>query len=259
MTCEECEELAGAYALDAITPAEREAVRAHLAQCPNCRQQIEELRAIVGLLPLSVPEVEPPATLEQRVFAAIRDERAGNDGPANPPPQGMPRLQPVRPRQRSLVTQLLAVAAVLLLVLFGGMTAWNISLQQQISSLQHQNASLTQQLAKTYAISGTGSASGATGEVTYLPEQDLTVLIVRGLPQLQGTHVYQGWLISGNQPTSIGVLSIQDGVASVGFPGNITNYDVAAVSLEPGPGPSKNAPAGTIVAKGTLKPANQSA
>jgi anti-sigma-K factor RskA len=132
------------------------------------------------------------------------------------------------------------------------MTAWNISLQQQISSLQHQNALLTQQLAKTYPISGIGPASGATGEVTYLPEQNITVLIVQGLPQLQGTHVYQGWLISGNQPTSIGLLSLQNGVASVDFPGNITNYNAAAVSLEPGPGPSKNGPAGPIVAKGTL-------
>src|SRR5256885_8939930 len=52
----------------------------------------------------------------------------------------------------------------------------------------------------------------------------LTVLIMQGLPKLQGTHVYQGWLIQNNTPVSIGLLSVQNGVASVDFPGDITNY-----------------------------------
>ena len=72
MTCMEFEELAGAYVLDAITAEESEEAEAHLAQCPNCTRLVEELRAVVDLLPLSVPQIEPPAELKERIFSTIR-------------------------------------------------------------------------------------------------------------------------------------------------------------------------------------------
>jgi hypothetical protein len=143
----------------------------------------------------------------------------------------------------------LAVAAALMLLLIGGMAAWNVSLQHQISSLQQQNTSLQHQLALAYGLHG----QGATGKLIYLPEQKITVLVINGLPVLRGTQVYQGWLIHGKQPISIGLLSVQNGVASVIYPGTIAGYQVAAVSREPGPTASKNVPAGPVVAAGALK------
>jgi anti-sigma-K factor RskA len=247
MTCEEFEELSGAYALDAVTPAEREAARAHLAGCASCTRLLQELRAVVDLLPYSVKQVNPPASLKDRLFETIRRE--------NTPTQPVPIHRSQRPRRR-WSTQLLAIAAVLILLLFGGMTAWNVSLQQQNSSLQQQNgslekevASLQHQVALAYGLHGNGSS----GKLIYLPEQNITLLVIDGLPQLHGTQVYQGWLIHGKQPTSIGLLSMENGVASVIYPGTIVGYQVAAVSREPGPVASKNAPAGPVVAAGDLK------
>jgi len=249
MTCEEFEELSGAYALDAVTPAEREAAQAHLAGCAACTRRLQELRSVVDLLPYSVRQVNPPASLKSRLFEAIRMEST--------PTQPVPINRSTRPRpRRSWSTQLLAIAAVLMLLLFGGMTVWNVSLQQQNSSLQQQNtslekevASLQHQVALAYGLHG----SGAAGKLIYLPEQNITLLVIDGLPQLHGTQVYQGWLIHGKQPTSIGLLSIQNGVASVIYPGTIAGYQVAAVSREPGPTASKNIPAGPVVAAGDLK------
>ncbi len=246
MTCEEFEELSGAYALDAVTPAEREAAQAHLAGCAKCTRLLQELRVVVEQLPYSVTQVNPPDSLKERVLASIRNESR------------IPSTQPVptsfRPRL-GWSTQLLAVAAVLMLLLFGGMTGWNVSLRQQNSSLLQQNtslekevASLQHQVALAYGLYG----SGAAGKLIYLPEQDITLLVIDGLPQLHGTKVYQGWLIHGKQPTSIGLLSMQNGVASVIYPGTSAGYEVAAVSREPGPLASKNAPAGPIVATGEL-------
>jgi anti-sigma factor RsiW len=74
MTCEEFEELSGAYALDAVTPAEREAAQAHLAGCAACTRRLQELRAVVDLLPYSARQVNPPAPLKGRLFEAIRME-----------------------------------------------------------------------------------------------------------------------------------------------------------------------------------------
>src|SRR5689334_1098098 len=73
MTCEELEELSGAYVLDAITPEEQQEADAHLAQCPKCTHLIKELHSVVDLLPLSVPQVEPSPELKERVLSAIKD------------------------------------------------------------------------------------------------------------------------------------------------------------------------------------------
>jgi anti-sigma-K factor RskA len=251
MTCEEFEELSGAYALDAVTPAEREAARAHLAGCAACTRRLQELRAVVDLLPYTVKQVNPPESLKDRLFEAIRREST--------PTQPVPIHRSQRPRLR-WSTQLLAIAAVLMLLLFGGMTAWNVSLQQQNSSLQRQNSSLEKQVASlqhqvalAYELHGIAAAKRASGKLIYLPEQNITLLVIEGLPQLHGTQVYQGWLIHGKQPTSIGLLSMENGVASVIYPGTIAGYQVAAVSEEPGPVASKSAPAGPVVAAGQLK------
>ena len=72
MTCQEFEELSGAYALDAVTSEEREAARAHLAHCARCARHYQELRSVVALLALSVPQVDPPASLKERILMAIR-------------------------------------------------------------------------------------------------------------------------------------------------------------------------------------------
>src|SRR5437764_3046744 len=248
MTCEEFEELSGAYALDAVTPAEREAAQAHLAGCAACTRHLQELREVVDLLPYSARQVNPPASLKDRLFEAIRMEST----PTQPVP--INRNARTRPRQ-SWSKQLLAIAAVLMLLL-GGMTVWNVSLQQQNGSLQQQNASLAKEIASlqhqvalAYGLHG----SGAVGKLIYLPEQNITLLVIDGLPQLHGTQVYQGWLIHGKQPTSIGLLRMENGVASVIYPGTIAGYQVAAVSREPGPVASKNVPAGPVVAAGDLK------
>src|SRR5260221_12273498 len=91
MTCEEFEELSGAYALGAVTPEEREAARAHIAGCAKCTRLAQDLRAVVDVLPLSVTQVDPPESLKERLLAEIRKE---GSTPARPVPIGQ------RPRQR---------------------------------------------------------------------------------------------------------------------------------------------------------------
>src|SRR6266496_4725272 len=74
MTCGEFEELSGAYALDAVTPAERLAAEAHLATCARCTRLFQETRGVVSLLPLSVPQIPPPPSLQGRILSVIHDE-----------------------------------------------------------------------------------------------------------------------------------------------------------------------------------------
>ncbi len=251
MICTDFEELSGAYVLNAITPEEQQEADAHLAECSHCRNLVRELRTAIDYLPLSVPQVVPSSALKKRVLTAIQDDA----GPVSIQQIEHRRdLRRKRSSWRTWSSQLLAVAAILLLLLLGGMGAWNISLQQQVS---HLSSSIASSAPVIYHLQSTGAAKtpGISGELTYYPQQHITVLVMHNLQQPTGTHVYQGWLLKGKQPTSIGLLNIENGVATLDYPGDLSGFDAAAISLEPGPQATPNTPAGPVLALGTLRPA----
>lgn len=158
---------------------------------------------------------------------------------------------------------MLAIAAVLTFSLLSGMVAWNISLTHQVTSLQQQLAHVPAQQPTnsgvlTYQVKGTNPAQSIRGELLYLPQQHLTVLMLHGLPQVQGLQVYQGWLLhlKGKEitdATSIGLLNQIHDTASLSFSGDVTSYDAVAVSLEAGPMATPRAPQGKVVAFGALE------
>ena len=71
MTCEEFEDLAGAYTLDDVTPIERQAAATHLANCAKSRSLLQELRGAVEFLPLAVAPVELRAEVWEQIVAAL--------------------------------------------------------------------------------------------------------------------------------------------------------------------------------------------
>lgn len=258
MTCEQFEELSGAYVLDAVTPAERQEAEAHLGQCTKCTRLVQDLRSAVAFLPLSIPQVNPPPSLENRVIAAIHEEA----GLTAMPTQRSRIVQSSRrTRQQRWFPRIVVAAAVLMFCLLGGLGALNLSLSHQVSSLQQQLVQVTNQLhtssATTFKVQGLASAQGATGQLLYFPAQNVTVLEMHGLPQLSGNQVYQGWLLQtkGNTPVSvisIGVLNSQSGAASVSFSGNVTGYNLTAISIEHGPKASSS-PSKQVIAEGSLQ------
>lgn len=261
MTCDEFEEILGAYALDAVTPAEQQEVEAHLATCARCTQLLQELRGVVSLLPLAMPQINPPVALEERILAAVRQESKG--GSVQPvrqqPQQPIPMVRPIRRTQR-WNPRVLVTAAVLMLCLLGGLTAWNVSLHGQVATLQQKLTQVTNTPngVTSYAVKGTSQSQNVAGQLVYFAEQNITVLVMHGLPQLQGLHVYQGWLVhlrgkNITSVTSVGLLNPLNGTATLSFPGNVTGYDAAAISLEPGPTATPKAPKGSVVALGTLQ------
>lgn len=245
MNCQEMEELLGAYALEALSEEERKAADAHLATCARCTQTLQQLRAIVDLFPLSVPAMEPPPRVKAQILARIQE----NERTQKLPPLSMPSPSsiPAPLRQQSAPgrwrTVLLAASTLVLLVLLGASFLWNIALRQQVA-----------QAPVVYQLHGTGDTASANGQLIYYPRQNITVLVVHNLPPLTGTQVYQGWLLHGKQPTSIGLFNIANGAATLDFQGTPHGFDTAAISLEHGPQASRDAPQGPVVALGALTP-----
>ena len=102
LTYDEVLELAGAFVLGALEPAEEAAVRAHLATCGDAHDEIAELGGVLPVLAESVPIVEPPAGLRARIMAAAAADLAARSAgtPAAQAPQATARRRRVRPPSR---------------------------------------------------------------------------------------------------------------------------------------------------------------
>ena len=66
--------LSGAYAVDALDDAERAAFERHLAQCPDCQQEVASLREATALM-ADDAVMTPPPGLRDSVLAGIKNIR----------------------------------------------------------------------------------------------------------------------------------------------------------------------------------------
>ena len=65
--------LIGAYAVDAVTPEEREAVEAYLRDHPEARDEVRSLQEAAATLP--APELTPPAHVRSELLAQVARTR----------------------------------------------------------------------------------------------------------------------------------------------------------------------------------------
>ena len=70
MNCKTAQNLLSAYLDSELAGYEMQRMRRHLSQCPCCRQEEMELRALKSIL-TSTPMVEPPADFEEKLCSAI--------------------------------------------------------------------------------------------------------------------------------------------------------------------------------------------
>ena len=68
--CREYRDDLSAHLDGALGPEARSALEAHLAQCPDCRRALEDLRATVARI-RSLEPVEPPPWLEAKILARV--------------------------------------------------------------------------------------------------------------------------------------------------------------------------------------------
>ena len=169
MTNADVHALGGAYALDALEPAEAVAFEEHLESCASCRDEVRSLREAAGALALDVAETPPPS-LRSSVLAGIGQVRPlpplGEIAEV-PVPTVTESVAPVdevaaardrRDRRRS--PWLVGIAAALALVA-GGAVVRTAQLSGELGSVSQQAAEVTAVLTAPDAT--TTSASVTTG------------------------------------------------------------------------------------------------
>jgi anti-sigma-K factor RskA/putative zinc finger protein len=190
------EDTVAAYVLDACDEAEREAVRVHIDGCPTCQALVARLTQVVDVLPLGSDVVRPPERLRGRILAAAAASPPTGQEPEPPrpvarrppPPPGAAEAQPAasgRGWRRVRLPALTGVVAAL--AALGGMGAWNVSLQQQLSRPPAH-----------YSSRGTGTLAHADASVMAYRRQDPAVVTCTGLPQAPPGRVYELWFIDAS-------------------------------------------------------------
>ena len=200
-----------AYALGALEPAEAEALARHIETCSICRDELDSLRSVVDLLPISAPAFEAPRQLRRRVRRAIDAE---------------PRLSARGRASRSGGSWLPRWASRPALAVAGGLAAVAIALVIVFTSGGSGTRVVNAQ------VTGPGRASlkisGGHGE-----------LVVRHFTPPPKGKIYEVWLVRGArapQPTSALFGVTADGSGDVEVPGSLHGVSQVLVTPEPAGG-----------------------
>ncbi|MCK4178116.1 anti-sigma factor [Aciditerrimonas ferrireducens] len=216
----EASELLGAYALDAVEADEATAVAAHLASCPACRNEVDQLRAVAAVL--AWEGADAPPELWDRISAGLGTEPPGIS--PNPPrlaPLGA-RVSPAQ-RHRSWVRRSLGAIAAAAAVAIGVLAVQVGTLDHRVGQLSalaaHQGVpaaaaqAMADPRAERVALTAVGAPDRTVADLVILP--DGTAFLVEGnLPALPPGRTYQLWGMEHGQAVSLGLLGRQPRVVA---------------------------------------------
>ena len=277
MDCREAEEFYTPYLLGALEPRDRRLMDAHLEGCRECSLKLSGDGETLARFAASVPQLEVPSRVKQRLFSRIEREAAfGWLAELSHALMGLSAAL-----GRSLESHAAkAVAATLVLGLVLGGLWFNLRLNQLSDDSRVMSAEIEyvtereEQVMKmvsdqryfTYQalrmsvtpgtavtmLSGTG-APRATGMIMMSGGSNKALLVVVGLPPLPRNEAYQIWLIKNGQKYSAGLFSVDStgyGQAIVVPLNPFTWFDGVGITIEPAWG--SDGPTGTNVLKGDL-------
>jgi len=169
--------LSGAYAVDALDIAEREAFERHLAGCGDCRAEVDSLREAAASLADGVALVPP---------AHLRDAVLDNIAKVRPLPPVVVALPSRSPRRAWLGGALIAAAVVALLVVWVRPQTPSGTLTAADQVVRAQDvASVSQRL-----------TSGATVVWYRSANLNRAAVSIRNLPKASAGKTYELWLQS---------------------------------------------------------------
>jgi anti-sigma factor RsiW len=255
LRCSEVSDLAAGFVLGALEPTEMTAVRAHLAGCPEPHPEFAELGSVTPALLASVPQVEPPAALRDRILAAARAEagtatKATDTMIATPARQPAPARPAAEPR-RSVFDWLqlgsrgwafAGVAAALVIAILGYQVVQLGAQNAELAAYQRGVAAVFDTAAKPGAqlavLAGQAGTTGPTG-VAAISSDGKVEIAIRGLTPTTGTQVYEAWAIAGKNAAPVPIGGFQVGSSGAGALDTTTASApgvIFALTLEPQPG-----------------------
>lgn len=229
-------ELAVGWALHCLEPAEEAEFAGHLPWCDDCSRTVEQTEEVGVSLAMAVPDVAPPAELEERV-RRIPEAAAPDDASV----VSLRRRLSAAVRSSRAARVLTAAAAVALV-------AVSVGLGVRVSQLDAERAQLAgQTTALSEAVERAADPSAERISLLQpdgmpvamiLAAPDQLTLVPVGLPANRaGSQVYVLWGLGAGAPVALEAFDVSDDAPTVHTVGSVPQeraFTAYAVSLEPG-------------------------
>jgi len=238
---DDLQERASLYVAGALPASEGEEYARHIEDdhCAVCRNEVNELRAVMALVATGVPSASPSPSVKVRLM-----EQARSAAPVRPRPSFLRR------RWLELLTSATAVAS--LVVMWAALRANNelqrladvlnsriSQLEVEVSQQRGYIATISAPDVRILNLAGQGTNVGASGRIFWDQANGRWAFSVRNLPQLPPNMVYELWYVPrGAMPVKAAVFTTQsDGSyeTNIQLPGGLGDLGAAAVTPEPGP------------------------
>ncbi len=228
-------------AIDALSEAERDEVRQHIAQCPSCARLLAEYERVGVALLQNVPPVALPPQLAMGIRGRVGALQAASLKPRVPQPVARNIWQKPLALPRWATFGAVAILLLIALMSIGGLV---ISQSNQASRARGGDDTEIVRLLQTAGttsinIKGTDGAPTAMGQVILNPESARAYLIIHNLTPLSADQTYQVWLVRDGQRDSAGTFSVDSqghATARIWAPKPWSAYQEIGVTLEPARG-----------------------
>lgn len=178
--------LTAAYALDALDPEDAREYEAHLARCEQCRAELAELSEGASALAYAVEAPAPLPELRTRIL-----DRAGRE---------RTNVIPLRPRWRTPVAAVAAVAACAALAL----GLWATSLSNQLDRREAELA--RQELVARILARPDSRAIPFDGGTLVVARSGEAALVLRKLDEAGSGFTYEAWVADAGAPRPAGLF-----------------------------------------------------
>jgi hypothetical protein len=195
------------HALQALSEGESAAVRAHLAQCALCRDELAEFSSDVAMIGLSVPQYSAPAGARQRFLNRIAADASVPKQSVSVKQEKRERVLPF-PHKAWIPWATAAALAILAISLFVKNMALNkdlanasskvIDLTGQSAQAQRVLDLLTSHSAQRVLLRASKAPVEPTGRAVYLADSGSLVFQANNLKLLASDMTYELWVIPVN-------------------------------------------------------------
>jgi hypothetical protein len=263
-----------AAALDALEPAERDAILAHAAGCDECRAELASLRVTAGQLAFAAPAAVMEESSRARIHSRLM-ARAAADAGAGTATMRATEERATRTRIINMLAwrraEWVAVAASILMVVSIGMLAMilreredlRVALKAQTAQVARaQSASDSLRVAmmsRDSVIAGltgknvammTLTASGVNAPFARMfwdQANNAWTLVAHNMPALKPGRTYQLWLVTASAKISAGTFDPRNGDAIVRATYALSPADLKALAITEEPAGGMPQPTGTPV------------
>lgn len=196
------------HAMQALSPEESAAVRSHLAECVQCRDELASLSGDLALVSLSADQQPLPAGARDRFLAKL-SSAASEPAVKSAPPQVV-SIAAKRPSSAVVWIQWLAAAALLVLSVSLGLEIHELKAalqtQTEASARQATASARAQQVldvlsapaAQHVLLTAAKTPPQPTGRAVYLASRGSLIFQGNNLAQLSADKTYELWVIPAN-------------------------------------------------------------